>query len=220
MHPSLKLGAVLGLTALGLAGLPPAQAQVTPTVHTGTFTQDDNVRLFQFNVTSPGTFSLFTTSYGGGTNVDGTTTAPGGFDPIISLFDGAGNLIDANDDGPQANTDPVTFSAFDSGLEETLAPGAYTAAVTESDNFANGPTLADGFTRDGQGNFTGTDFGAPGQSFIDASGFQRTANFTLDIANGPLPPPAVPESSTTASFGLLLMLGMGGIVVTAKRRKA
>ena len=31
--------------------------------------------------------------------------------------------------------------------------------------------------------------------------------------------PAVPEASTTASFGLLLMLGFGGVVV-AKRRKA
>lgn len=31
--------------------------------------------------------------------------------------------------------------------------------------------------------------------------------------------PAVPEASTTVSFGLLLALGMGGVVVAAKRRK-
>ena len=35
-----------------------------------------------------------------------------------------------------------------------------------------------------------------------------------------VPPPAVPEASTTVSFGLLLMLGLGGLVVAAKRRKA
>ena len=32
--------------------------------------------------------------------------------------------------------------------------------------------------------------------------------------------PAVPEASTTVSFGLLLALGMGGVVVAAKRKKA
>jgi len=32
--------------------------------------------------------------------------------------------------------------------------------------------------------------------------------------------PAVPEASTTVSFGLLLALGLGGLVVAAKRKKA
>ena len=32
-------------------------------------------------------------------------------------------------------------------------------------------------------------------------------------------PAAVPEASTTASFGLLLVLGMGGLVIAAKRKK-
>lgn len=31
--------------------------------------------------------------------------------------------------------------------------------------------------------------------------------------------PAVPETSTTASFGLLLALGMGGVVIAARRKK-
>ena len=33
-------------------------------------------------------------------------------------------------------------------------------------------------------------------------------------------PPAVPEASTTVSLGLLLALGMGGVVVAARRKKA
>ena len=39
-----------------------------------------------------------------------------------------------------------------------------------------------------------------------------------DVRFGPVP--AVPEASTTVSFGLLLALGLGGLVVSAKRRKA
>ena len=35
-----------------------------------------------------------------------------------------------------------------------------------------------------------------------------------------VPVPAVPEASTTASLGLLLALGMGGLVVAARRKKA
>ena len=39
----------------------------------------------------------------------------------------------------------------------------------------------------------------------------------IQIARAAAP---VPEASTTASFGLLLVLGLGGLVVAAKRRKA
>ncbi len=53
--------------------------------------------------------------------------------------------------------------------------------------------------------------------FTDPAGAtvpSNTQQFTLIVT------PAVPEASTTASFGLLLALGMGGLVVAAKRRKA
>ena len=33
-------------------------------------------------------------------------------------------------------------------------------------------------------------------------------------------PAAVPEASTTVSFGLLLALGLGGVVIAAKKKKA
>ena len=172
---------------------------------------------------------MFTTSYGGGTNLDGSITAAGGFDPILSLFDASGNFIDANDDGPNAATDNNTGSAFDAGLQETLAAGTYQVVVTEFDNFSNadpessgylgGTSLADGFYEAGKGNFTGNDFGTPDQAglgFIDADGNQRTSSFTLDIGNGPLAP--VPEASTTVSFGLLLMLGLGGVAIRTRRK--
>ena len=43
-----------------------------------------------------------------------------------------------------------------------------------------------------------------------------TGNVTLDITTTPAP---VPEASTTVSLGLLLALGMGGIIVAARRKK-
>lgn len=41
-----------------------------------------------------------------------------------------------------------------------------------------------------------------------------TGSITLNV------PAAVPEASTTVSFGLLLMLGLGGMAVAAKRKKS
>ena len=42
-----------------------------------------------------------------------------------------------------------------------------------------------------------------------------TEDFSVTVA-----PPAVPEASTTVSLGLLLLLGLGGTVVAAKRKKS
>jgi hypothetical protein len=220
MNHVLKLGAALGLAAFGLAGMPAAQAQVAQTVITGQFTQDDNAPLFSFTVNTPGTVNLFTTSYGGGTNLDGSTTAAGGFDPILSLFDSSGNLLADEDDSPIANPDPMTGSQFDSGLQYTFTtPGTYQVAVTEYDNFPTDNSLADGFQEAGQGNFTGTKFGTAAQAglgFIDVDQSQRTGNFTLNIGNGAFQP--VPEASTTVSLGLLLTLGLGGLFVSARKK--
>ncbi len=65
-------------------------------------------------------------------------------------------------------------------------------------------------------------FGANQLSF-DAgdvfANFQNTTllagqNVTIDVN-----PPAVPEASTTVSLGLLLTLGLGGMVIAARRKK-
>jgi len=47
----------------------------------------------------------------------------------------------------------------------------------------------------------------------------HTASFPGGEIRGQILPPAVPEASTTVSLGLLLALGLGGIVVAAKRKK-
>ena len=230
MHSSLRLGAVLGLASLGLAALPAAQAQVTPTYYSGNFTQDDNIQMFMFTVTSPGNVYLYTTSYGGGSNVDGTSSNAGGFDTVLSVFDSTGTFINDNDDSIIQQVDPLTGLAYDAGLQLTLTPGTYQVALTEYDNFAKasptyGPgggltNLSDGFTQQGNGNFT-TGFNLNGTtypSFVDSGGYERTSAYNLNLGNGTLA--AVPEASTTISFGLLLALGLGGFAVAAKKKKA
>ena len=94
---------------------------------TGTFSQDDQLQIFQFTAPSASTL-LRTWGYAGGTNFDGNLILPGGFDPILSVFDATGGLvsssplIDNNYDGPGVATDGG--NAFDSLLLLTaLNPG-------------------------------------------------------------------------------------------------
>ena len=74
--------------------------------------------------------------------------------------------------------------------------------------FTTPQTLTDSF-----GYFYGT--------LVDNTG--PAQQYLYSIASGgslTLVPAAVPEASTTASFGLLLALGLGGLIVAAKRKKA
>lgn len=52
----------------------------------------------------------------------------------------------------------------------------------------------------------------------DSSGAILSLGFFGNVAPSGVTP--VPEASTTVSFGLLLCLGPGGLVVSARRRKA
>jgi hypothetical protein len=66
---------------------------------TGSFTNDNDVQLFNFSVGMTSNVTLRTYSYAGGTNAAGTVISRGGFDPILALFSSAGALIGQNDDG-------------------------------------------------------------------------------------------------------------------------
>ncbi len=78
---------------------------------TGTFSQDDQLELFQFTAPSA-LVTLETWSYAGGTNANGAVIPAGGFDPHISLFDATGGfgasslLVASNNDGAGVATDP------------------------------------------------------------------------------------------------------------------
>lgn len=178
---------LLVLSAVCVAGVRPAQA--TDFSFSGTFTRDDEHQLFRFTIRSPSNVTLRTWSYAGGMNAQGQTIARGGFDPILALFNGAGNLIGANDDGECTHVaqDTLTHQCWDTFLltPVPLAPGNYFANVAQFDNLNNG-SIAGGI-RDGEGNFTAT-FECPTQvSFNDSScvdpGLQRDGHWAFDILN-------------------------------------
>lgn len=171
---------------------------------TGNFARDDDVRLFRFTVGAPSlsTVTLLTLSYAGGINAAGATILPGGFDPVISLFDSAGALIGEGDDGGAA-IDPATGLALDAFLQIDLAAGDYVAALTQSPNFAFGPSLIDGFELAGTGDFAG--------GFIDPFGNQRDSHWALDILSVARASAAgVPEPGSA----LLLAIGLAGLAFT------
>jgi hypothetical protein len=179
---------------------------------TGTFTGDADVQLFGFTVGAPSNVTLLTYSYAGGTNAAGDVIPRGGFDPILSLFDSSGLLIDSNDDGnfPDVGTDLVTGYEWDTYLEAALGVGDYTVAVSQYDNLALGPTLADGFFQS-DAFFTATVLGgtcASGQ-FCDLDNDQRTNFWAFDILNvesatiNPVPVPAAVWMFGTALIGLI-----------------
>jgi len=212
---SKRLGSLSLLLVLSTA----SSVQAQTSTFGGNFSQDDNVQLFNFSVSGAAPVTLFTTSYAGGGNADGTTAPPGGFAPILTVYDGFGSFIA---DTQMGNTvvppDPVTGQQYDAYLQQSFDPGTYTLALTEFDNTAAGVSLSEGFLRDGTGNFTGPEFlGRPG-SFIDFTGSQRTSAWTVNFQNaGAAAPAAVPEASTGISLGLgLLALTVAGAV---RRRK-
>ena len=178
---------------------------------TGNFEHDDEVQEFNFTVTAPmSDVTLRTWSYAGGTNAAGVEVARGGFDPIVALFDGSGNLIGQNDDSGLV-LDSISGSAYDSLLTNTLSAGNYTATVTQFASFANGSLLTDGFS----GTFH-TNFG------------DRDSHWALDILNvntaslgasyiSEVSPPPIPEPE---SYALLLAgLGLITFVIQSSSRK-
>lgn len=172
---------------------------------TGNLANDDTVQLFNFSILAPVSVTLRTLSYGGGTNAVGDVIAPGGFDPIITLFDDTGSIVNVNgedavndddeDDGvvDAALLDPVTGEAFDSFLAIALLAGNYTVAVTQFDNFFD--TLTNRFP------------GATTIGFVDQTGAKRTSAWAVDIQNVDSasivsgPGGAVPEPSALLLFG-------------------
>ncbi len=162
----------------------------------GTFAADDSRQLFSFNLAATSTVTLQTYSYAGGVNQAGMIIPEGGFDPILTLFDSTGLLINENDDGyANVSVDSVTGQHWDSYIHTTLAAGTYTIALTQYDNFPNGSYLSDGFSRMGQLNFTNA-FGCLAGAFCDRTGDSRTADWEFDVSGTPsataIPEPEMP----------------------------
>lgn len=207
------LCAISLLTSLALTS--PLQANTIS--YAGNLPLDDFVQTFNFNVGSQGLVTFQTFGYAGGINGAGKPIAAGGFDPLVSLFDSAGDFIAFNNDGScaQVGMDATTLNCFDVYLPLLLDAGSYTLALTENDNLAVGPTFADGFTQAGNGNFTCAEFMGTSGGFCDASPSRRSNAWALDITTPATIPTTtpVPEPSTYA----LLLSGIGAFCAARKR---
>lgn len=184
---------------LTLASVPARAANVS---FTGSFSGVNDVQLFTFTLAANSNVTLRTWSYAGGVNAAGNTIARGGFDPVLALFAGLGPgaiLIGGNDDGLGVATDPTTGLALDSfATFMPLLAGTYTLALSEVANFANGPTLGDGFLGFGNPGFDG-----------------RSSRFAVDLL-GVTGATLIPVPSTLALS--LLGLAITGVGLSARRR--
>ncbi len=185
---------------------------------TGNFVQDDNQIQYLVTILNPGTVNLQSWSYAGGTDPLSNNVSAGGFAPVLSLFDFTGNLLgfDAGGIAPSGcaprniDTDGLCLDAY---LQESLNAGQYIVVVTQQDNTPNGPTLADGFARDGQGNFTGPNFLGLPLSFIDQGLNQRNSSFEFTVGSVDSAV-FLPEPST------LLLISSGMLLAGLRIRRA
>jgi len=187
------------LSATQAAGSTCSSTVTLPATCTGTLTSESgtagSVVLEQFSLTAASAVTIFTTSYGGGRNLDGSIAASGGFEPNITLFNSAGFDI-ANQSAsfsPIANPDPSNGWKGDGYLNDAnVPPGTYYVTLTDWQNQMS-------ITSTGLNLSTAayTQFSGPGgPSFSDVQGNTRNGNYALNIQATPLAPSAAPEPAS------------------------
>jgi hypothetical protein len=174
-------------------------AQASSFSYQGIFTGDDQIQLIDFSLSAGAVVQIASLGYGGGTNATGALIPPGGFDTFFTLFAGDGSQITTNDDAGCAHgNNPFGNGCLDAWIAESLPAGNFTLALTQSGNEPAG-ALSDGFTQQGQGNFTCP----PG--FCDVFGEQLNGHWAVDIL-GANPVSSAPEPATFLLAGLSLLL--------------
>lgn len=232
------LSGVVGMVMAGaLSAAPIISEEITHFSFSGSFSQDNNVALFRFELLNDAVEPVYivTYGYGGGESAVGSKSfSAGGFDPMIFVFDYSGLSI-----GSSIIGEDTCFSAasaiggnygnpslpnslhngtsdalmFDACLSfSNLTQGTYFVGLSQSPNFINEVTSFNPFAVDffynGQGNFTSDFCANGGSSFCDLYGNQRTSRWALDILNVNYATQlVVPVPSTLA----LLMIGLFGL---------
>ena len=219
-------GLIAGLTMAFLAqgysgaatcsGMPSLPATCTGTLDAESGTPG-SVVVESLTLTSPSAVTLYTTSYGGGTNLDGSTTTHGGFQPNITLFDATGFAV-ASENGttsPIANPDPTNGWRGDGYVKDGDVPaGSYYAILTDVNNQVS-PAFT-GFGSTSPSNFYTFFSGPGGTSFTDSQGFTRNGNYAFNIQATPLSS-ATPEPAT---LWLVLPVFAAAVLFSRRRRNS
>ncbi len=216
MNLKRKLGLPLAALLLGAVGTVPLQA--ASQTSTGTLTSESgtagSVFFTTLSLTSLSNVTIYTTSYGGGTNLNGSTTAPGGFQPNITLYDHTGFTI-ANQSAsfsPIANPDPSNGWKGDGYLvDSNLAAGTYYVTLTDWQNQESITATTLNLTT------PYLSFNGPGgTNFTDVQGYNRTGNYALDISTTPVGTAAVPEPATVS----LILPALSGVFLICRKRRS
>ncbi len=164
----------------------------------GSLAADDSLAVFSFDLLAAGDVRAQTWSYRGGTNAVGANVAAGGFAPVLSLFDGSGQLV-AMDIG-SSNTCSKSFCWDASFAYLGAVPGQYTLVLSQDGNTPLG-MLADGYAMTGQTHYTAAYLGSnsANASFIQVDGTQRTGRWALDLTL-PALVTVVPEPGSPGLF--------------------
>lgn len=177
----------------------------------GTFTQDNNVVSLFFSVGAASTVTVFSSSWD-----------DGGFDPILAIWDLAGNKLAEQDDGltvgsTSSNAVSYTHGTWDSYYQVNLAAGTYRATIAQYNNFSVSNQFSDGFIHDGNPNFTfDNNFGGATQPFFNGvwdNNDPRTGNWAFHILNVEQ---ASQAPDATSSLGLM---GLALAALAAVRRR-
>jgi len=224
-HATLTLCLLAGATA---------SLWADPVSFTGTLSSPEGVFENTFTLTSTSTVTIQTWGFGGGANAAGQVIAPGGFDPLVTLFSGppatATMVVDAFGN-PLADADnlfnpPWSFvgncpaagtvaigSDNDCGddlMQTSLAAGTYTLLLTDA-NYIPYAVYDNGALSEGFSDLTGGVFQTcdpNSNACITPNG-----NYAVDILYPqPVPPTVTPEPSSLS----LLCIGFA-VLIGAKR---
>jgi hypothetical protein len=165
---------------------------------------DDFVVEFLFTIYADSPNVLIETLSNGGGTFDpaaapygGQTVGAGGFQPLLSLFDLAGNLISTSTTCGSLNGDACMGGSY---VTLGLGAGTYRLALTEYGNYPFSNLLSDGFGWDGTGN-------QPDGPFPDGANGHLTGNYALEILN-------VDDATTTPEPGGFWLFGGGMAAIT------